>query len=133
MDSRFLGCNCEFSFKLPMKFSAPSAHDLVLRRVYGYFLTEDNSLQYIGSSHCYVKTLESNHRNAFAKYPKEAHNDFRYALQNKIKKGYFKTLIELKCNREFIETLEGELIRAFRPPYNVDMDPVKSSKRHNRY
>jgi hypothetical protein len=130
MDSRFLGRNCQFSYKLPMK---PSAHDTVLRQVYGYFLTKDSGLQYIGSSSCSLKTLEFNHRNAFTKYPNEEHTKFRKALQNKIKRGYFKSIIEIECDQHLIEHIEGQLIRTFRPPYNVDMDPVKSSKRHNRY
>ena len=112
-----------------MKFSA---HDKILRRVYGYFL-EDGTIQYIGSSSCALKTLEYNHCNAFMLYPNEKHTKFRTALQKKIKNGYFKTLIELCCDQPLIEHLEGELIRAFKPPYNVDTDPVKSSQRYNRY
>jgi hypothetical protein len=110
-----------------------SANQVTLRRIYAYFLDKDDIVQYIGSSFCTLKTLEYNHRNAFMLYPDEPHTKFRAGLQRKIKKGYFKTLIELSCDQPMIEHLEGELIRAFRPPYNIDMDPVKSSQRHNRY
>ncbi len=102
------------------------------RRIYGYFL-EDGSLQYIGSSTCSLKSLEYNHRNAHTKWPNEEHNKFRNALLNSIKQGYFKTLIEIQCDLPTIEHIEGELIRSFRPPYNIDLDPVKSSKRNKRY
>jgi len=108
-------------------------HTVTLRRVYVYLLDKDDTIQYIGSSSCALKTLEYNHRNAFMLYPDEKHTKFRAGLQRKIKKGYFKTLIELNCDQPMIEHLEGELIRAFRPPYNIDTDPVKSSQRHNRY
>jgi hypothetical protein len=111
----------------------PSAYDRITRRVYGYFSDKDDTIQYIGSSSCALETLEFNHRNAFKKYPNEEHTKFRTALQKKIKKGYFKTIIELCCDQPLIEHLEGELIRAFRPLYNVDLDPVRSSKRHLRY
>lgn len=102
------------------------------RQVYGYFL-QNNTLQYIGSSHCSIESLENNHRNAHIKWPDEEHTKFRKALVNELKDGYFKTLINLKCDQPMIEHLEGMLIRSFRPPYNVDLNPVKSSTRHGRY
>ena len=111
----------------------PYALVVMQRRIYGYFSNKTGEVLYIGSSSCKLRTLEYNHRNAFDKYPGEKQTKFRTALQKKIKDGTFKTLVELDCIREEIEDLEGQLIRAFRPPYNKDMDPVKSSYDNNRY
>ena len=38
-----------------------------------------------------------------------------------------------ECSVRQIETLEGQLIRAFKPELNVDMDPVRSSIKNGRY
>jgi hypothetical protein len=111
----------------------PHAHTIQERRLYGYFCNKTGKLLYIGSSTCLLKTLEYNHRNCFTKYPGEKQTRFRTALQNKIKDGTFRTLIEFECNRVEIEDLEGQLIRAFKPPYNWDKDPVASSLREGRY
>lgn len=105
----------------------------ITRRVYGYFDSKTDKLLYVGSSHCSLKSLEYNHRNAHIKWPDENHTVFRKALIKKIKNGYFKSLIELSCDQPLIEHLEGELIRSLRPAYNYDLDPVRSSNKYNRY
>jgi hypothetical protein len=108
------------------------ASDIVVRRVYGYF--KDNIVQYIGSSYCYLKTLENNHRNALIKYPNQDHTSFRKALATTdLKEGEFRTILEEYTDQEGIEALEGNLIRAFKPPYNKDYNPVRSSRKYKRY
>ena len=117
-----------------MKKEDPYAYTVMLRRIYGYFCNVTGKLLYIGSSACSLNTLEYNHRNCYTKYPGEQQKGiFRPGLQNKIKNGTFKTLIELECVRIDIEDMEGQLIRSFKPPYNLDMDPVASSLREGRY
>lgn len=116
------------------KNSKPPAAAKILRQIYGYFDNKTNELLYIGSSYCPLQTLEYNHRNCFKKYPNEKQKGiFRYALQNKIKDGSFKTLKSMVCTLTEIEALEGELIRALNPPYNIDKDPYKSSMLNGRY
>jgi hypothetical protein len=108
------------------------ASDIAIRRVYGYF--KGNVVQYIGSSYCSLKTLEFNHRNALTKYPNQDHTDFRKALATTdLKEGEFRTILEEYTNQEGIEALEGSLIRAFKPLYNKDYNPVRSSKIYKRY
>lgn len=104
-----------------------------LRRVYGYFLDKDNSLQYIGSSYCSLNTLAENHIHAFEKYPDDTRTAFRCALRGNIREGTFKTLVQLECDQPTIENIEGEMIRAFKPPYNIDLYPAQTSKRKGRY
>jgi hypothetical protein len=112
----------------------PYAYMVVLRRVYGYFCNITGKLLYIGSSSCQLNTLEYNHRNCFKKYPNEKQAGiFRYALQDKIKDGTFKTLIELECIRAQIEDIEGQLIRFFKPSHNWDLDPLTTSLTKGRY
>jgi len=106
---------------------------VIPRRVYGYFLDKDNSIQYIGSSYCTLETLTYNHHHAFEKYPNDKRTSFRCALRGKINEGTFKTLLELECDLLTIEDIEGKMIRAFKPPYNIDMNPVKSSSFYERY
>lgn len=98
-----------------------------------YVSEKDNTIWYIGSSHCSLKNLEYNHRNAHTKWPNEVHTVFRKALIKKIKNGKFKTVLELTCTQPEIEKLEGQLIRCFKPEYNFDFDPVGSSNKYNRY
>ena len=107
---------------------------VIPRRVYMYCSNTDNTIWYIGSSTCSIEKLEYNHRNAFKLWPEEKKDQttFRGALQNKIKDGYFKTVIEKVCTRKDIEDLEGQLIRAFRPKYNFDLDPLRTSMNKNR-
>jgi len=110
----------------------PSAK--ILRRVYAYCSNKDNTIWYIGSSHCSLKSLEYNHRNALIKWPNENHTTFRKSINKpKYKKGIFLTVIEKVCTQNEIEDLEGQLIRCFRPTFNIDLDPVGSSYRYGRY
>jgi hypothetical protein len=108
--------------------------DRVERRVYGYFDNKTRRLLYIGSSYCKLNTLEYNHRNCYKKYPGQVQvGKFRPGLQNEIKDGTFVTLVSKVCDLFEIEALEGELIRALRPPYNKDLDPYGSSLSRGRY
>ena len=111
----------------------PYAHVKQSRIVYGYFdITEQ--VVYIGSSHLALDRLEYNHRNAFALWPEEKQKRFRTMLKdNDPDRGTFRRLLELNCTRPVIEALEGQMIRAFKPFYNDDMDPVASSKFYGRY
>jgi hypothetical protein len=104
-----------------------SANDIIQRRVYAYF--QDNTIAYIGSSYCKLETLENNHRNWREKYGEQGKTFFR----ENINEGVFKTLIELYTDQKSIEGLEGQLIRALRPKYNKDLNPVKSSIKYERY
>jgi hypothetical protein len=109
------------------------ANKVMQRRVYGYFDNATNDILYIGSSRCSLEDLATNHIYAFERYPSDDRTYFRCALRSVITEGTFKNLVIKDCILNEIEDLEGQLIRAFRPPYNVDTDPVKSSHRHNRY
>ena len=98
------------------------------RMVYAYIV--DKEIIYIGSSGCSLKTLEFNHRNALTKYLNQKHTFFRrtLAVDKEIQKGKFKLLLQLEgITQPEIEDLEGQLIRAFTPMYNKDMDPVSTS------
>jgi hypothetical protein len=111
----------------------PYADKVMPRRVYGYFDNITNELYYIGSSRCSLENLATNHIYAFERYPKDKKTYFRIALRSEITEGSFKNLVIKDCIQCEIEDLEGQLIRAFCPPYNKDMDPVKSSQDNNRY
>lgn len=104
-----------------------------LRRVYTCRSCKDDSLLYIGSASLTLKDVENNHRNAFKKWPGQKQTDFRTALQKNAKDCYFVTVIERVCQQPEIEDYEGQLIRTFRPKYNVDMDPVLKSIKKGRY
>jgi hypothetical protein len=104
-----------------------SPNTVTQRRVYGYF--QNNTIKYIGSSYCKLETLENNHRNWKEKYGEQGRTYFR----ENIKKGEFKTLLELNMDQKSIEDLEGQLIRALRPMYNKDLNPVNSSIKYQRY
>ena len=111
----------------------PYAHVKQTRLVYGYFDICDK-LVYIGSSHLTLEKLEYNHRNAFTLWPDETQKRFRTMLKDvESTHGEFKRLLELECTRPVIEAFEGQMLRAFKPYYNDDMDPVASSKYYGRY
>jgi hypothetical protein len=111
----------------------PYAYVEQMRLVYGFFSPYDE-LVYIGSSYLSIEKLEHNHRNAFTIWPDEDHKRFRTMLKDAdLNYGSFKRLKELKCTRPVIEALEGQMIRALKPFYNDDMDPVASSKYYERY
>ena len=110
------------------------AFDRVPRMVYAYIV--DKEIVYIGSSSCSLKTLEFNHRNALTKYPNQDHTTFRktLAVDKELQKGEFKTLLKIEgITQPEIEDLEGQLIRAFTPFFNIDKDPVAKSKIKKRY
>jgi hypothetical protein len=111
----------------------PYAYNKQTRIVYGYFDIND-TIVYIGSSYLPIEKISYNHRNAFTLWPEEKHTRFRTMLKEyEPDKGTFRRLIELECTRPVIESFEGQLIRAFTPYYNDDMDPVASSKLYGRY
>jgi hypothetical protein len=106
--------------------------DKIKRRVYGYF--KNNIIQYIGSSYCALSTLENNHRKWKEKYGDQGHTHFRYNLTDtNLREGEFRTLLEEYTDQRGIEDLEGKLIRAFKPPYNIDYNPVNTSLKKKRY
>jgi hypothetical protein len=98
-----------------------------------YAFVVDDEIRYIGSTRLYLSRLEYNHRNAWKLG--YTMTRFRQALETVERgKGSFKWLVErYECGQEEIETLEGEAIRLHNPTYNVDKDPVRSSKRYGRY
>lgn len=105
------------------------------RTVYGFFDNND-TLVYIGSSYLTIDEVEDNHRNAFKYFSadKQHRRKFRVMLKDAAPDyGTFKPLVELKCTKPTIERIEGQMIRAIKPFYNVDMDPVASSRYHKRY
>ena len=111
---------------------AVNVQDLISRIVYGVFL--NNNLIYIGSTHLPMNILEYNHRNWKEKNYSET--KFRKNLTDNEKyiNAEFRELAQYdKCTLRQIETLEGKLIRAFKPEFNVDMDPVASSIAYGRY
>jgi hypothetical protein len=113
----------------------PYAYVKQPRLVYGYF-DITGQIVYIGSSHLTLEKLEYNHRNAFTLWPKEAKKQkrFRVMLRDvEPDRGEFRRLLELDCTRPVIEAFEGQMIRAFKPFYNDDIDPVASSKFYERY
>lgn len=111
----------------------PTAHVKKTRLVYGFFDNND-TLVYIGSSYLSIDKLADNHRRAFEIWPHEDHKRFRTMLKNAAPDyGTFKRLLELECTRPVIEAFEGQLLRALRPYYNDDTDPVASSRYHKRY
>lgn len=110
------------------------AYIVQTRRVYGFFSDVYKKLAYVGSSYLPIEKLEYNHRNALTLWPEEDHSRFRKSLSVLDPEyGTFKTLVELECTRPVIEDLEGQLIRALKPFYNDDKDPVASSKYYERY
>jgi hypothetical protein len=111
----------------------PYRNKVMERRVYGYFDKVTNKLLYIGSSRCSLEDLATNHIYAFERFPDDKRTYFRIALRSEITEGYFRNLVVKDCTLLEIEALEGILIRTFQPPYNEDMDPVKSSARNGRY
>jgi hypothetical protein len=111
----------------------PYAYTVMQRRLYGYFDNTTNKILYIGSSRCSLENLATNHIYAFERYPNDKKTYFRIALRSEITEGSFRTLAVKNCTRPEIEDLEGQLIRAFEPKYNIDMDPVTSSLREGRY
>jgi hypothetical protein len=113
----------------------PTAYIKKIRLVYGYF-REGEELVYIGSSNLTLKELGYNHRNAFTLWPKEVDRQKRFRTMLRdvdSNHGEFKRLLELKCTRPVIESFEGQMLRAFKPYYNDDMNPVATSKYYGRY
>jgi hypothetical protein len=111
----------------------PYADKVITRRVYGYFDDATNDILYIGSSRCSLEDLATNHIYAFERFPNDKRTYFRCALRSVITEGSFKNLIVKNCVQNEIEDIEGQLIRAFKPQYNRDMNPVRSSKFYDRY
>jgi hypothetical protein len=119
----------------------PSVYDKILRRIYGCFDDETDELLYLGSSYCPLNILADNHIRAFERYPEKivngkkinGHTYFRCALRSEAVNSHFKTIVEIKCDLETIETIEGQMIRALLPKYNEDLYPERSSKWYNRY
>ncbi len=104
------------------------------RGVYGCYV--DGELIYVGSSSCKLETLAYNHRNWLTKYGQQGCTHFRYNLTNDPNNqlNEFKWIIAPKmCTLKEIESLEGELIRFYKPKYNLDMNPVGSSIKYGRY
>jgi hypothetical protein len=114
---------------------------IITRRLYGCFDKVTDELLYLGSSYCPLNILADNHIHAFERYPEKivngkkinGHTYFRCALRSEAVNSYFKTIVELKCDLETIESIEGQMIRALLPKYNEDLYPERSSKRYNRY
>ena len=105
---------------------------LLPRRVYGVF--KGKEVIYIGSTSLPLKKLEYNHRHW--KELQYSETKFRKNLTDneEYKDVEFRELCFSKsCTSRQIETLEGQLIRAFKPELNVDMDPVASSVKNGRY
>jgi len=91
-----------------------------------------NRLVYVGSTGCTLSDLEQNHRNWEAKG--YTGTRFRLALSSEGQDWTFEWLQEpLLRTKERIEIEEGTLIRIFKPKYNKDQDPYKSSIDYNRY
>ena len=88
---------------------------------------------YIGSTTASIGQLEYRHRNARKLYGVQGMTCFRKGLENEIKSGQFQIIHTSYCIQQTIEELEGTLIRLCKPPYNKDLDPVKSSKKYGRY
>jgi hypothetical protein len=111
----------------------PYADKVMPRRVYGYFDNITNELYYIGSSRCPLEDLATNHIYAFERFPNDKRTYFRCALRSVITEGSFRDLVVKDCIQSEIEDLEGQLIRALKPSYNIDYNPVRSSKINDRY
>lgn len=107
--------------------------DVRQRGVYGYVC--DGQLLYVGSSGCNLSTLEHNHRNWATKYGIQGRTFFRSQITDDMyRHGQFVWLMPPKPrSAEDVEYLEGTLIRMLEPPFNIDKDPVASSKKYGRY
>jgi excinuclease UvrABC nuclease subunit len=100
----------------------------------GVYVVKDNdqNILYIGSSKLSMWALEKNHRYWYKKGYVRTY--FRNALTKEGKEWKFEWLVEpFQCDAETIEHLEGCLITQFMPKFNLDKDPVSSSKKYGRY
>lgn len=96
-------------------------------------VTEKGTLAYIGSSGVTLEKLENNHRNYF-KYPDGYESKFRRYLRAHGKDWTFSWVVEpYECSKKEIETEERDYIRKYKPLFNVDKDPVRSSIKYGRY
>ena len=104
------------------------------RIVYGCFDGYTHELVYVGSSRCSIKKIEDNHINWLSKYGPSGRTYFRSAIKEGfITSPVFKVIKRLHCDQQEIENLEGDLIQLLRPRFNIDLDPVASSKEYKRY
>ena len=109
-----------------------NALDKISRRIYGVFF--NNILIYLGSTHLPMNKLEYNHRNWKEKNYSETKFRKNLTDNEKYSNVEFREIAHYEnCTLRQIETLEGKLIRAFKPEFNVDMDPVASSIAYGRY
>lgn len=103
-----------------------------LHRIY-YVYNEFGELVYIGSSELTIEKIEDNHRNYQQNFKESGYRTkFREHLSLYGENWTFKVYAEYICTRGDIEFLEGKLIRRYRPRYNKDLNPFKTSKRYDR-
>jgi len=110
-------------------------HGQLLRGVYAVTDPEQNfKVMYIGSSSCALENLIRNHRNWYKQYGESGRTVFRTALLDEGKKWIFSWLtVPQVCELWDIEQMEGEFIREYNPPLNIDKDPYATSLRRGRY
>lgn len=91
---------------------------------------EEEDPVYVGSSGLPINLLEYNHRH----YKEKGYSEtkFRKALAHRGQNWTFRVERKQLCTREQIEELEGEVIKRAHPKYNVDLDPLNSSKYYGR-
>ena len=108
--------------------------DLRNRGVYGCFI--NGILVYVGSSRCDIDTLANNHLHWRSKYGELGRTHFRTELtktKDNVDNVFRWLLTPAMRTARQVEALEGDLIRALTPKYNIDMDPVGSSIKYGRY
>jgi hypothetical protein len=96
---------------------------------------ESDNIIYIGSTTKWtLDGLAENHRQWREKYGQSGRSDFREALVS-IGQNWTVEWAQppIECDKEWIETCEGALIRYIKPKYNKDMYPERSSQKYKRY
>ena len=107
---------------------------LAYPKQHGVYEVLDENLEsmYIGSTHLKLEWLEDNHRNWQRK--NYSRTEFRQALVENGKEWTFRWAEKPRdVSREYIEIVEGALIRRARPKYNRSQYPYERSIHEGRF